>query len=392
MPDAARNQKGGNMKYPFRFGLKAPTSDWFWKYGLSYDEAIEKLKYMGVDFLMCHNRRLPGADTAVPGGIAKEYAHKFEHYDESVFREKLRAAGIAYIGQGGYGFNERLMERFGNYPVDQSGKRMEKTDWYIGACPTCGEYTDAVLANIELAMLDYDMDGVFIGFMRYPGFWELWLPGTDGEAWAEYCFCERCIHKFTEYSGIEILAGGSLAPGQWIRANCRDKWTEFKCGVIHGIVARYREIIKRYNPDGIVMLNTIPFDPAHFGDYGKMLFGQSPAMLSGVVDVFEVMGYHQILGLPYQWIGEAGNYFKKASGGKTVCCTAQGKALYTDGMHAGAGRADAVTNEEFKNALRAIRDSDADGAIVFTWSDFLSKEYEEHDTATLDMVHEMFAD
>ena len=50
-----------------------------------------------------------------------------------------------------------------------------------------------------------------------------------------------------------------------------------------------------------------------------------------------------------------------------------------------------VTMEEFSHALQAVAHAKVDGAVVFTWSDFLSKEYEEHDTASLDVVHNLFA-
>lgn len=43
------------MNSKYLFGLKVPTNEWYWKYNLSYDEAIEKLKYMGGDFIMGHN-------------------------------------------------------------------------------------------------------------------------------------------------------------------------------------------------------------------------------------------------------------------------------------------------------------------------------------------------
>ncbi len=72
------------------------------------------------------------------------------------------------------------------------------------------------------------------------------------------------------------------------------------------------------------------------------------------------------MGLPYQWIGEAGDYFKRIIGGRHVCLTAQGKALYTEGMHSGKGRAETITHDAFRRALQTIRDSKADGAIVFT--------------------------
>lgn len=280
------------MRDTFRFGLKVPDSDWFWKYNLNYEEAIEKLKYMGVDFVMCHNHHLPGIDTAVPGEVPKEMQYKMDAFDEMAFRNALWEADIAYIGQAGFGFDEKLMEQFGNYPVNQHGKRMEKTDWYIGACPTCDEYVDARVDMVEEAMKEFDMDGIFAGFMRYPGFWELWLPGTDGEAWSEYCFCERCLEKFEQFSGIHVPVSEELVPGLWIRTHAREKWTEFKCQVIYEIVSKYRTVVKKYNPDGKIILNTVPFDIGHFGNYGKRIWGQDPELLKDIVDVFEVMGYH----------------------------------------------------------------------------------------------------
>lgn len=379
------------MRDTFRFGLKVPDLDWFWKYNLNYEQAVEKLKFMGVDFVMCHNHHLPGIDTAVPGEVPMHMQYKMELYDEMAFREALRAADIAYIGQAGFGFDEKMMKELGNVSIDQYGKRIEKIDWYIGACPTCKEYVDARLEMAEAAMKEFEMDGIFVGFMRYPGFWELWLPETDGEAWSEYCFCERCLKQFEEYAGIQIPVSGELTAGQWIRENAREEWTRFKCQIIHDIVARYRAVVKKYNPEGKIILNTVPFDKKHYGDYGKMIFGQDPELLADVVDIFEIMGYHQILGMPYQWIGEAGEYFKNISG-KRVVCTVQGKALYTEGMHAGKGRRKEITMREFEHALLAIKNADVDGAIVFTWSDFLYKEYIEHDDSATRLVHRLFGE
>lgn len=72
--------------------------------------------------------------------------------------------------------------------------------------------------------------------------------------------------------------------------------------------------------------------------------------------------------------------------------TAQGQPLYTEGMHAGKGRAETVTSDDFKSALQSVKDSEADGAVVFTWSDFLHKEYDEHDGTMVKIVHELFGE
>lgn len=66
--------------------------------------------------------------------------------------------------------------------------------------------------------------------------------------------------------------------------------------------------------------------------------------------------------------------------------------MYTEGMHAGKGRAETVTSDDFKSALQSVKDSEADGAVVFTWSDFLHKEYDEHDGTMVKIVHELFGE
>ncbi len=375
----------GIMNNKFLFGLKVVSQDWYWKYNLSYDEAIDKLNSMGVNFIIARNSLIPSVDTAVKSEIPKELEYKLAEYDDLTFRQKIKNAGIEYFGSVSYGFAEDCLNKYKNFPIDQNGNKEEKIDWYIGSCPTCEDYNQERYNLVENSMKVLNLDGFFLGFMRYPGFWELWLPGTDGEKWREYCFCPRCLEKFQKFSGIKVPDYVTVPEGQWIRQNCKDQWIKFKSQIIHDIVQNFRDIIKKYNPHAKVILNTVPFNQEHYGNYGKSIFGQDPLLLADVVDIFEVMGYHQILNQPFQWIGKAGEYFKKTSG-KTVVCTAQGKALYIDGMHKNSGRMENLSKEEFKNALYSIKDSNVDGAVVFTWSDFLRAEYEENNKELIDIV------
>jgi hypothetical protein len=372
-----------------RLGLKIAAPDWYWKYNLSCDEAVEKLKFMGVDFITTYNEYLPGADTAVPGEAPEDARERMARYSEKAFRETLWEADIAYMGWLNFNFYEKGLAQFNNYAVDQHGNRMEKIDWYVGACPTCNEYVEDRLAAAESAMKHLDMDGVFLGFTRFPGFWELWLPGTDAEAWREYCFCDRCLDQFQKTSGVTLPEGTRAVKAAWLRSAGREARTRFKCGVIHDIVGRFRGMAKKYNPNACIMLNTVPFDHAHYGGYGRDFFGQDTALLADVVDIFEVMGYHQILAQPPGWLRDIGNYFKEQSG-KTVLCTLQGQALYTRGMHAGKGRQETISNGEFEEALTALLGSKADGAVIFTWSDLLRNEYERHDPGFTDLLARHF--
>jgi hypothetical protein len=52
-------------------------------------------------------------------------------------------------------------------------------------------------------------------------------------------------------------------------------------------------------------------------------------------------------------------------------CTLQGSPLYLNGMHAGRGRAETLSTDEFITAVDGVEASAADGICVFTFTDFL---------------------
>jgi hypothetical protein len=354
--------------------------DWFLEYGLSIEAAVEKMQRMGVDFVSMYNVYMPGVNTAVPSLITDTQKQRLAVYTDEKFRDKLGEAGIAYLGYLNFNFFEEGFKQYGNYAVDQHGEKAGKIDWYIGGCPTSEDFIADRLAVVERGMQQLHMDGVHMGFTRYPGFWELWLPGTDPASWHEYCFCDRCIHLFeTQYGEIPYKTANEKR--QYLRTVAREQWNTFKCNNIYNIITRFRDLVKSYNDDAVIMLNTVPFDAAHYGNAGREFFGQDITLLSDVVDYFEVMCYNQILAQDTGWITDAGNYFKsRARDPAKVLCTVQGGALYTQGMHAGKGRAEVITPDDFRRAMDAVhastRASGADGLAIFTWSDMLRMEQE----------------
>ena len=370
----------------FMVGMKIYSLDWFWKYNLDYKQAAEELKSLNVSYIITMSKHLPMYNSAVDSEIPEEKKALLERFDDRAFRDALKEAGIGYFGACNFFFDPPAMHRHGNIPVDHTGEPAKKTDWYIGGCPTDEAYVAERTEQIMDAMRELHMDGVFLGFMRYPGFWELWLPGVSEKEWPEYCFCPRCLKKFSESTGIPIPQDGSA--GSWIRENAYDEWVRFKTNVIADIIRDIRTRIRKISPDAQVVLNTVPFDSEHYGQNGRRIFAQDPSLLAEYVDIFEVMGYHQILGQPVSWIAQAGRYFKEATG-KKVVCTVQAKPLYLEGMHAGKGRATAITPEEFHLALQDIRQSGLDGIVVFTWSDFLEQKFIKQDMVLTDMITEI---
>ena len=60
-------------------GLKVYSRDWYWKYNLSYDEAIDKLKSMNVNFIISKDTSMPMVDTAVKSEIPKNLSIKWQN-------------------------------------------------------------------------------------------------------------------------------------------------------------------------------------------------------------------------------------------------------------------------------------------------------------------------
>ena len=364
-------------------GVKIYSFDWFLQYGLGYVGAADLLASQGMDLVIAQNRYLPMADSAVRSAPMEIP----ESYDDREFVAAVHARGIQYFAACNLFFDpETLATHADALAVDASGQIAQPVDWYIATCPTHEGYFADKLRQLETAVRELRPDGVFLGFTRFPGFWEQWLPRTSRADWPEYCFCPRCVRLFGASTGIRVPEGAGALPGPWIRAHAYTAYVEWKTDLIVTRIREIKTVLRRIHPPVRVMLNTLPFGAADFGGAGRDVFGQDWAKLREVVDLFEVMAYHQILGRDVSWISRITREVKTAVD-RPVLVTVQAKPFYLDGMHAGRGRSPVISVEEFARALDAARDGGADGIVVFTWSDFLRQAFAEQDARLINAVH-----
>ena len=213
-------------------------------------------------------------------------------------------------------------------------------------------------------------DGVHLGFIRWPGLWEIWLPDVKRSEMPDYCYGPATLARFCEDTGVDLPIGDPVAAARLIAANHKAAWRDWKCDATTRAVAAIRNAVTAIKPDTRIVINTLPFFLADFDNAVEEVFGQSVSRLAEAADVFEVMTYHQILRRDASWPGAIGSDVKRRSGAVTVC-TVQGSALYLNGMHANRGRADIITTDEFIRAVDGVEASGADGVCVFTFTDFL---------------------
>jgi len=355
------------------FGVKVYSYDWRLVHNLHYEVASQWFHDHGIDFVIAQNRYVPMQDNAVPSAVSAAHETALTRHDDAAWIASLRHRGIQYWAACNVFFDPPALRRFPDaVPVDRSGKPAQQLDWYAGICPTHEPYLEDKIGQIAEAVRHLKPNGIHLGFMRFPGFWELWLPQTRRDDHPEYCFCPRCCERFAKWLGDDIPKTHRDKPWKWAtQKRVYDHFVDWKTDVVKAIIARIRRTIHSIAPDVPIMLNTLPFCPDDFERAGREVFAQDWHKLASAVDAFEVMTYHQILARDVEWIGRVVRCVKSCVE-KPVVSTIQANPLYLHGIHAESGRRPTLPPEEFREAIAAAQAAGAEHVVLFTWDDLLS--------------------
>ncbi len=356
-------------------GVKAYGYEWSTVHGLDMAGAAQRLRAQGVDWALAQNLvdPLPGSavDQAPPSGA----------YDDAEWVLRLRDAGLrVYESTSCFFQPDEFAADPGLRPVDQHGRVFEPFSWYVGICPTDPAYLERKAERLAAALDVTRPDGVFLSFMRFPSFWEMWLPdapgftGTRREDIAEYCFCERCLAQFSAAVGADLGHGSTQERAGTILRELRQELTDWKCGVIGGVAARLRAAARDVVPDADVICNGFGLGRDDFGNAVEEVLGQRPSDLDAAVDVYELMFYFQIQKRdPETWIPERVAEVREQTT-HTVLADLQGGAEYLEDIYAPGRRKREITEQDWLAALRGVARSGADGVLVYSWRDLLADE------------------
>jgi hypothetical protein len=355
-----------------RLGFKIYDNDWFLRYRLTPEGAADLLARMGATFVITQSRFLPMQDSAVESAV-RDADGRYATLDDVAFRHALRERDIAYFGCLNICFDPAFSSAHPELlPCDQFGRVEEKQDWYIGMPPDREQNIAHKIGLLQKAVSALDPDGIHLGFVRWPGFWEIWLPDVDRSAMPEYSYDPQTLRRFCEATGADVPFENAEVASRLIGQRYRAQWRGWKCDVTATMIGTIRDAVQKKRPDTPIAINTLPFfqSDSDFDNAVEEVFGQDIARLSEVVDIFEVMSYHQILRRNATWPAAIGGNIKQRTS-KRAICTLQAKAIYLDGMHAGRGRSATISSDEFCEAVDALEDSIVDGMCIFTFSQLL---------------------
>lgn len=349
--------------------MKSYGFEWANRFGLSAGEAAATFARQGVDWVLLQNLRdpLPGSavDQAPPG----------PGYDDRRLRDALRARGLRTFEATAVFFQPAAVAAHPDLrPIDAAGRPFDQVGWYAGLCPSSAAYLAERTALIEEVVATFEPDGVFLSFIRFPGFWELWMPETPRSAIREYCFCDRCLARFQQETGFALPDGPTAARARVLQGELREAWTRWKCGLIAATVATLRAAAERARPGIEVMVNGVALGRGEYGNAVMEVLGQGLEALSGPADHLELMFYHQILRRdPAPWIAALTAEARERTP-RTILACLQGRADYLDPLYAAGRRQPTIAVEELEAALAAVAASPADGAMFYHWRDFLEDE------------------
>lgn len=355
--------------------MKNYGPEWYSTFGLGYREAAESLKSIGVDVVLIQNNVAPLPTTAVEQETGLEFRERMAAYDDHAFREALHDAGLRYIEAMSVFFNPALYRSDPSIrPVGPDGDVIEPQDWYVGLCPTHPGHLADRAETAERVVAQFEPDGLFLGWIRFPAFWETWLPERHRSELIEACFCDRCVETFQADIGIELPDGSIAVRSEVLRNDLRVEWTDWKCRTIADAVGRIKRSAQRADPDIEITINALPFRRADHDNAMEDITGQRYEDLAQHADVFELMFYHQMLKRDAVEMIAATTTEVEQRTTRTLLACLQTKADYLRSPFERDGRAPTIPIDEHRAALRAVAESVAEGVMIYHWRDYLEAE------------------
>lgn len=354
-----------------RRGVKIYDNDWFLRHRLSAEQTADLLHEWGMTYVIAQSKYLPMSNNAVASTVTAADRAAYEALDDVAFRKLLKERGIAYFACLNIGFDTAFSSAHPELlGTDQWGKPGLQQDWYVGMPPDRRANLEQKIDLLRRGVEVLQPDAVHLGFIRWPGFWETWLPGDRRADKPEYCFSVGTVSRFNRDTGSDVPVGGPVRSAERIFTSHRAAWTEWKCRQVVAAIAEIRAALALVKDGLQYSINTLPFFRSDFDNAVEEVFGQNVEMLASVVDVFEVMAYHQILARPTDWPAAVATDIVERSGRRAIC-TLQGQALYLDGMHKGRGRQAEISAGDFASALEALETAPVEGVCIFTFTDLL---------------------
>jgi hypothetical protein len=276
----------------------------------------------------------------------------FGVYKDPAFVDAVHRAGMRIYAEYGCFVGERWWKDVpASRPVTDEGALLEADGWYYGVNPSVPQVRQERLEGLERLLTNYDIDGVWLDFIRWPCHWEVpqpYLPRTSFDAGTRA--------RFAHDTGIDVSGDDTVAAAQEILQQHGEAWTDWRCAQVTSWVAAAKALIQRVRPGVTLGLFGVPWRRSDRDGAIRTIVGQDYCALGACgIDVFSPMVYHRMCGYGPDWIGEVVQEIHDL-GGRPVWPIVQS-----------VDEPEVLPAQEYAQALEtALQHPASDGVLVFT--------------------------
>ncbi len=275
----------------------------------------------------------------------------FGGYRDPAFVEAAHAAGMKIYAEFGCFAGKTWWEQFpASRPVTEDGRPLPAQDWYYGVNPTTPQVRQRRLEALETLLTRYQVDGVWLDYIRWPCHWEVpapYLPRTS--------FDPATLTRFAQTLSDDALVDSLPGAGAAAVSRYESEWVNWRCRQITSWVSKARDIRDRVRPGAVLGLFGVPWRLSDYDGAILEIVGQDYRALGQYVDLFSPMVYHKMCNFPVDWIAQVAQEVH----------TLTGKPVWP--IIQSVDQPVALSAQEYGQALDvALNCSASDGVLVFT--------------------------
>ena len=237
-------------------------------------------------------------------------------------------------------------------PIGSDGKEIEPDGWYHGLSPNQPGLRQKRLDDFRKRLKNPHIQGIWLDFIRYAVRWE-----KPKVILIDNCFSASALSQFERFAKVRLPESASTSDkADFIYANHKDAWIDFKVHTIRSWVEEARRIRDRERPGVWLGLFGLPWTPSDRDGAIRRIAGQDYRKLADSVDVFSPMVYHRLCGKKPAWIGDvARSVLERTNKPVWPIVQATGEPGKMDGA-------------EFERAVLEGAEASKTGVILFTAS------------------------
>jgi hypothetical protein len=281
------------------------------------------------------------------------------------FRQLAREYGIATFLILPIFYNVEALEKRPDLAAITKTGQVAAEDWVKFVCPSRPDYRRRMVDYVTKLVKELDPDGISLDFIRHFVFWEMVYPDRTLDSLPNSCFCPNCLEKFQGDTGFKIPASLKETPdiARWIIANHQAAWTDWKCGLITGMVKELAAEARKVKPGIKVNVHALPWRSNDFGGAARIVAGQDLTAIGASSDYVSPMCYHHMVKQTPAWVHSVVEDVSRRVR-VPVLPSIQVKEAYIP---------DKLSTAEFKEALIEALKPPSRGVVFWSW-DSLGKD------------------